>query len=122
MKRIAAAALSVLALGLAGCAGTPAEPEPAPTVTVTAEPIVKEVEVIEEVTPQSCIDALDLAGEAVLVFAEIQGLVSPALEAAFNHDAAAMEALTSQIITHNEQIEVITPDLGIVVNECRGSQ
>lgn len=124
MKRTAVIALSVLALGLAGCADTQpqAQPEPAPTVTVTAEPVIKEVEVTKEVTPQSCINALDLAGEAVLVFAEIQGLVSPALEAAFAHDAAAMEALTSQIITHNEEINAITPDLGIVVNECRASQ
>lgn len=124
MKRTAVIALSVLALGLAGCADTQAqaEPKPAPTVTVTADPVVEEVEVIKEVTPQSCIDALDLASEAVGVFAEIQGTVSPALEAAVTWDSAALEALTSKIQRHNEEIDAITPDLGIVVNECRASQ
>lgn len=124
MKRTAVIALSVLALGLAGCADTPAqaEPQPAPTVTVTAEPVIKEVEVIKEVTPPSCIEALDLASEAVGVFAEIQSTVSPALTAAVTWDSAALEALTSKIQRHNEEIEVITPELGIVVNECRNSQ
>lgn len=124
MKRTAVIALSVLALGLAGCADTQAQAEskPAPTVTVTAEPVVKEVEVIEEVTPQACIDALDLMADAVEVFIEITETVSPALEAAATWDNAALEALTSKMQRHNEEIEAITPDLGIVVNECRSSQ
>lgn len=118
MKRTAAVALSVLALGLAGCAGTPAEPEPAPTVTVTAEPVVREV----EVTPQACLDSIEQLTEVVQLMGKIQDLVAPTINAAVTNDMAAMEALTSQVSMLDDQVGDLAPDLGIVVNECRNSQ
>lgn len=120
MKRTAVAALSVLALGLAGCAGTPAEPEPVPTVTVTAEPVIEEV--VVEVTPQACLDSIDQLADVVQLMGEIQDLVPPTINAAVTNDMAAMEALTSQVTMLDEQVGELAPDLGIVVNECRSSQ
>ena len=122
MKRNTAIAVSILALSLTGCAGAAqAEPEPAPTVTVTAKPEIKEVEVIKEVTPQSCIDALDLATDAVEVFIKLQEVVPPALEAAVKWDSATLGSLTEDIKVYNQEIADLTPPMGVAAGACRAS-
>lgn len=119
MKRTAAIALLALALGLTACSGSPAEAEPAPvpTVTVTAEPVVKEA----EVTPQACIDALDLASEVMHVMAEVQDLVKPALRSAADRDVAELERLVGEMTEHNESLDGIEVPLAEAVSACRGS-
>lgn len=127
MNRTAVIALTVLALGLAGCSSAPAGAEPkltptadidanpAPTVTVTAEPVVTEV------TPQSCLDALDIAAEAMVIMSEVQGLFSPALEAAAAWDAPALDEVSGQIAGLNTDLTTKTPALSQAVTACRGA-
>lgn len=116
MRKAAAAALTVLALGLAGCADTPAEPVPIPTVTVTAEPV------IHEVTPQSCLDAIDQLADVVALMGQIQDLVPKSLDAAVRSDVAALETFTSQVHALNDRVGDAAPSVGIVVNDCRNSR
>lgn len=127
MKRTAVIALLALTLGLAGCAGPAAQAEsdpiptadiemsPAPTVTVTAEPVV------QEITPQSCLDALDAAAEAMTIMSDVQGLVSPALEAAAAWDATTLDGLSKQIAEHNADLNAMAPDLSAAVTACRSA-
>lgn len=88
-KVIAAAGIAAVALTLSACGGE--DPAPAPTVTVTAEPEPARVETREvEVTPQACLDALDLADESFMIFADILDAVSVL-------DAAEVERLTATL-------------------------
>ena len=121
MKRTATIALLALTLTLTACSGDPAEAEaaPTPTVTVTAEPVIEEV--TAEVTPQSCLDALDTAAEAMMVMAKIQDLVKPALEAAADWDATTLDRLSGEIKGHNGELDAIAPGLSVSVSDCRGS-
>ena len=73
-KVIAAAGIAAVALTLSACGS--GESEPAPTVTVTAEPEPARVETHEvEVTPQACLDALDLADESFSTISEIMAAI-----------------------------------------------
>lgn len=120
MKRSALITLAVLSLGLAGCtASAEAEAKPTPTVTVTSEPVVKEVEVTKEVTPQSCHEALDIAAEAMTIMSEVQGLMSPALEAAATWDSVTLDNLSAEIKGHNDELNTLAPSLSVAVTACR---
>lgn len=108
------------ALLLTGCGSdSAAQPEPAPTVTVTAEPVVTEVEV--EVTPQVCIEALENTGEVIGIMAKIQEQVPPAIDAAYNRDAAALEAVTSEVTALNEQTDALMPAAVDAIKACQAS-
>jgi len=117
MKKTLTAGLALLALSLTACGGAAetAASTPAPTVTVTSEPEVVEV----EVTPAECIEALDLAGEAVMIMGQVQKQTSPAIMAAFQQDAATMESITAEIQRLNEELTAITPGLGVASTACR---
>lgn len=88
-KFFTAAVIAAGALSLAACGG--GEAEPAPTVTVTAEPEPQRVETREvEVTPQSCLDALDVADESFSIISEIMTAIQ-------NLDTAEIERLTATL-------------------------
>lgn len=119
MKRTAIVALALL--GLTACSDTTAqaEPEPAPTITVTAEPVITEVEV--EVTPQVCIEALENTGEVLLIMSKIQEQVPPAIDAAYNRDAAALTAVTAEVTSLNEQTDALMPAAVDAIEACQAS-
>lgn len=118
-KKIAFAALSLLALGLTACGAEATASEPAPTVTVTAEPEIVEVEVVQEVTPQSCLTALDLAADGLAIAGDFVGKIQPAAQAGFDRDVAALEAITSGMQAKNAELEVLLPQAQAATEECR---
>lgn len=112
-----------------------AEPEPAPTVTVTQPPVeVTQPPVVEtvEVTPQACLDALDYAAELLYgsaEFAEITGRTLPLIEQALNagleYDVAAVEGISAELDSINADLDNLINSLpgedaiAVAADECR---
>lgn len=119
-KKTAFAALSLLALSLTACgAEAAATPQPAPTVTVTAAPEKVEVAVVTEVTPESCLTALDLAADGLAIAGDFIGKIQPAAQAGFDRDVAALEAITSGMQEKNAELDVLLPKAQAATQECR---
>jgi hypothetical protein len=108
---VAASTLGII-LGAASVSGDTSSQSPdpvtlhSPTVTVT--------QAAQTRTPQSCLDALDAAeavGSDVYKFDQIlidnQKLMRPAIMAAYNHDAAEMTRITSEVQAINTRIQSI---------------
>lgn len=111
------AAVGLGAMVLGAAIGASSAPEPA-TVTETVTETVYETEYVE-VTPEVCLTAFDRTGTVLGLMAEVQGKASPAIEAAFLRDAAALEALTSGLQDLNGQIDVAMPGAVDAINECK---
>lgn len=144
MKRKITVVVGGLALAaLTGCGAsdpvaTPAETQtvtetvevPGPTETVTEE---VEVEVVKEVTPPSCLEAMDLAEDMALhaaTFSEIAirhlPLISKAYEAGV--DLAPIGGIikvlnetTAQMDSLNDEVEQTTNDFLAAKKECRSN-
>lgn len=113
------AGLAVAGLVLGFGAGVGAKPEP-----VTIEKVVEkevEVEVIKEVTPASCIEALDVVTEAIELFTTYPAMASEAVRAAGTFDTPGLNAVTKKIETFNSDLDEITPRIGTPVSECRAA-
>lgn len=106
------------AIGASSASGTqPARSVPQPQVTVTAPAEV--VTETVEVTPEVCLTAFERTGTVLALMAEVQGKASPAIEAAYLRDAAALEALTSGLQDLNGQIDAAMPGAVDAINECK---
>jgi hypothetical protein len=104
----------VVGMGAGGAAGpaddTTAKTIHSPTVTVT--------QTAQSRTPQSCLDALDAAevvnGDAAefsQIVVDYSKMLSPAVQAAFLHDTAGMDAMTVKIQTIAPRIHAVTADV-----------
>jgi hypothetical protein len=117
----------LLVFGLGSAAGASgkspaAAPAPAPTVTVTAPAPAPEIKTVtEEVTPQSCIDALDQASVMVGVLSKVGTLASKSVMAAYERDSATLQDLTGQVKDLNAQVTAGSAPLGVVVAACRAA-
>lgn len=121
--RYTAVAVLGLTLGAATSAGG-SEPEvvtktvevevPGPTETITETAYVD-----VEVTPPACLDALDIAGQAMSIMAESAGLAGDGIEAAAYGDVAGLDRVTAQVGDLNEDLNTLNPDLSAAVDECR---
>jgi hypothetical protein len=69
---------------------------PAPTVTETAE--------AEEVTPQSCLDALDYADKGFDAAGDLAGVVIEAFQAISDYDDAGIRKATKKLDKINDRI------------------
>ena len=92
-----------------------AEPE-VRTITkeVPGETITKEVEVQVpgpevEVTPQSCLDALDYAESAMSLAGDSAAVASDAITAAVEYDLASMEQVVIDLQAINGDLEPLVP-------------
>jgi hypothetical protein len=107
-----------------------AKPKPAPTVTAT----VTETETVTtEVTPQACLDALDLGETAIAGAAEVMAItgeaftdvVPAAIEAAALWDTEALDATTAQMGALNDRLDGVNigdPDAyNAAAAACRAS-
>jgi hypothetical protein len=99
----------------AGAAAGPADDTAAtinsPTTTVTQT-------ATQSRTPQSCLDALNAAevvnGDAAefsQIVADYSRMLSPAVKAAYLHDIAGMDAMTTKIQTIAPRIHAVTADV-----------
>lgn len=101
--------------------------EPKPTVTVTATPepeVVTETETVTEeveVTPQACLEYIDLSSEVFTISGEAMGYAGAALDAAINLDVVAMEAAAEGLARSNDDIDKVSDPLITAREECRGA-
>lgn len=109
---------------LIGAAGEPT-PE---TVTVTKEvevPVEKivteEVEVEVPVTPEACLEALDLNEQGFDLASEAMGYMGEALDAAANFDIAGLEAATAELEVVNPKMTALADPMNAAKAECRAS-
>ena len=138
VRPVAFSAAGVLTLFIGvgiGASGSdaPADAKPAPTATVTAEPIVETETVTEtvEVTPEACITALDLSGEAISIGSQVIDAQSEALMIAAgaldnpfsvsDSDIDRIVELTGYIEDATGDMEAMTPAAGAASSECRGA-
>lgn len=118
-KWILPASLAVAGLVLGFGAGVGNKPEP-----VTIEKVVEkevEVEVIKEVTPPSCIEALDKASDVIQTLYKLAPIAKDSITAVAENDPTALDAQTQKIKDLNADIEDQTGPLGVSVGDCRGS-
>lgn len=94
---------------------------------MTPEPEIKEVikevpvEVVKEVTPQACLDALDHAGSGLSIASDLIGQIHPAAMAGLNQDVAAIEQITSEMAVSNAEMEELNPLAAAAATECRAA-
>jgi hypothetical protein len=88
---------------------------------VVEKPVEKIVtETIEkEVTPADCIEALDLAGAAIELMAEIPENAGEGIVAAGTGDVAGLNAVTAKMEVVNEKINKAAGPLGVATQSCR---
>ncbi|WP_104138750.1 hypothetical protein [Arthrobacter sp. ZGTC131] len=111
------AGLAVAGLVLGFGAGVGAKPEP--EIVVQEKIVEKEVEVVKEVTPPSCIEALDVTQEAIELFSTYPEMAHDAVQAAGTFDTAGLQAVTRKIETFNSDLDKLTPKVGAPVAACR---
>lgn len=88
--------------------------------TETVEKMV-EVEKRVEVTPQACLEALDLAGEGFDIGADASDAASDAFTAISNFDVAGIEAATARIEEATDLMNALSSPLGEASQACRAS-
>lgn len=98
-------------------------PEPAPTVTVTAEPVVVPpvTEIVKE-TPQSCIDALGYAEEAIMISADNMDTFSTTIDYIMAGDIDGVNSQTARLDANTDKIEAITGPYKTAAASCRASK
>lgn len=111
---------------LLGAAGQP-EPE-TETVTVTKEVevpvekiITEQVEVEVPVTPEACLEALDLSEQGFGLASEAMGYMSDAMTAASTFDIVALEAATAELEVLNPKLTALSDPMNAAKAECRAS-
>lgn len=86
---------------------------PMPAVTVTAKPVTMEV------TPASCIDALDKHLVYLMLVHEATGSIDGALGGAYEKDVAALDAATAEVRAANEAMGKLSPSMDADSKACR---
>ena len=105
--------------------GTETTSTPAPTETETVEVpgpervVEKEVEV--PVTPDSCLEALDLAEQGFDLASQTISIMNDALQAAANLNVAGIESATAQLEVLQPELESIVGPMNEAKAECRAS-
>lgn len=118
---VAAVLAGVIGYGAAGGAPAAAEPE---VITETKEvEVIKEVEVpvevVKEVTPQVCLDALVAVSEVLDIASEFPMKVEPAARAGLSRDVAAIEQITAEMEDANGRLEALTPTATAAIVGCQ---
>lgn len=124
--------LASATLLLAGCSALAPQAAPAKTVTttatqtVTAEPLpakTVEVEVVTEVTPQACLDAISHAEDFGRLTAEFSGAVQPypdmvmrAAEAGVDYDYEAIAGITAEMNSITSELESVSTQVTATVD------
>jgi len=132
------AVVTIAALSACGGAGdaepttvTITKPAPAPVTVTDAQP----VEVVTEVTPPSCLKALDAAevvaddsAEFGQIVVDMTEALPDAITAAFNHDVAGIEAATAAQQRINtrldnlvDQVKPHVAEFNSQADDCRAS-
>lgn len=106
-------------IGEAGKAA-PSQKAPAPAVTVTATPspaptVTKTV----EVTPASCLKALDLSEQGFTYAAEAMGYMSDALTAASEFNVAGLQKANADLDRVSPKMKELTTPMKSASAECR---
>jgi hypothetical protein len=122
VKPAAYTAAAALLFGLGTTAAGTETVEVEKRVEVPVEKIVeveKEVEV--EVTPASCLEALDLSEQAFDYASEAMGYMSEAMTAASTFDVAGVEQSSANLKELNPKISALAPLVNAAKSECRGA-
>lgn len=92
----------------------------APSATVTAPaPTVTETTEAEEVTPQSCLDALDYADKGFDAAGDLAGVVIEAFQAISDYDDAGIRKATKKLDKINDRIGHAVDSYTDARDECR---
>lgn len=120
-----------IGIGAVGTSDEVQAQRPTPTVTVTPEPVTETVTETVETTPEACLTALDLSGEAISIGSQVIDAQSEALMIAAgaldnpfsvsDSDIDRIVELTEKINGHTADIEAMTPEAGAAAAECRGA-
>jgi hypothetical protein len=108
----AAVSIFILGAGIGGKLQAPAEPASAVVDTAAASQAV-------EVTPQSCIDALNQSSAYILLSAKIYEFADKGIGGALERDAIAMQEATQGIEDTRGSMELISPLMAASSAECR---
>lgn len=87
-------------------------------VEVPVEKIVNRT-VEKEVTPESCIKAIDTAQQALFYSADSMGIFNEAMQAASTMDVAGIYAASSKLEALNPKISALTEPMRVSVADCR---
>lgn len=126
IKPTAIGAGAFLIGALIGAAGQP-EPETVtkevevPVEKIVTETITEEVEVEVPVTPEACLEALDLSEQGFDLASQAMGYMSQAMTAASEFDIAGIEAATVELEVLNPQITALADPMNAAKAECRAS-
>jgi hypothetical protein len=104
--------------------GKPADAAPAPAVTVTASPspaptVTKEVTKTVEVTPASCLEALDLSEQGFTLAAEAMGYMSDGMTAAGNLDITGLTKANANLEKVNPKLSLLTQPMKKAAADCK---
>lgn len=93
------------------------------STSATAEPVVKTKTVTEtvEVTPQSCLDALDHADRGFNIAADGFEAAEDGFNAVAEFDVAALEAVVPRITTTADEMSALVPQYQSAKADCRAS-
>lgn len=97
------------------------KPEPVVQVKEVTKEVPVEKIVTKQVTPPSCIEALDLASKAVTTLAKIGPLAGRGIMAASAGNPTELNAVTSEVKAVNAEIDEQNPALGAASSACRAS-
>jgi hypothetical protein len=115
-KWVLPASLTVAGLVLGFGAGVGAKPEP--EVIEVEKVVEKEVEVIKEVTPGVCVDALQKAGDYIATLGKLGPIGSAAIGAAGDQDAAGLDAQTQKLKDLKVEMDEQSPSMLTATAEC----
>ena len=116
--------VAAILMGVAACSA-PAEATPVPTVTstvtVTPAPVTKReyVETVKEVTPQVCIDTLNLMAQYLGLVSETGPLYGEGTVAAYARSAQAMEVVSGKLESIRIRLEGVSTPLKAAAEACR---
>ena len=117
-----------LVIGTAAGATGASEPEPAPTVTMTASPepaptvtVTAEPEIIEQGLPQDCIDALGAADSLMGVNAEFSMLVARHMREEQKAWTEVADGNWGYLSTYTGQMEDFTSEVQVLTARVEAS-
>jgi hypothetical protein len=118
MRLWIAIAAIVAAFGLGAAAGLVGAPRPAPAVVPVPGPTVTETP--EPVTPDACLEALDLADETLSKVGDVIGLVPATMTAVLEGNPAAMRRINRQLDKFNSWMDRSGDKYQRLRAECEG--
>lgn len=116
-------ALFGIGAGAGAAGGAPEAVTVEKRVEVPVEKVVtKEVKVDVEKTPASCIRALDLAGEAMGIMAQVADLGGDTAIAAGTGNVRELNSITAQLEALNVEIVDLNAPTATAASDCRSKQ